>query len=150
MERFKITEKKLAQAVSFIKTGKGAAPKFAVKFKDDLNIKGKKLYYKNREVIPREKIDDVLRQELFGKKSDVPTGRDSAFHILKQRYVGLPKNKIMEFIRKQKSLNQVKDALPKPKKSAGKKLKTYTFETDLIFLKKKDLEKANKKFIKDV
>ena len=72
MERFKITEKKIAQAVSFIKNGKGVAPKFAMKFKDELTIKGKKLFYNNREFVPREKIDDVLRQELFGKKSDVP------------------------------------------------------------------------------
>ena len=43
----------------------------------------------------------------------------------------------------------VKAALNKPKKSSGERLKNYVFETDLIFLKKNDLENANRKFHRD-
>ena len=149
MQRFKLTDKKIKQAIAYLKTKKGTSPNFAIKFKDDLKVKGSKLFFQDLEVVPREKVDEVLRKELYGKKSDVPYGRDSSFHVLKKRYVGISKNAIMEFIRKQKTLGEIKAALPKPAVSGGPKLKGYTFETDLIFLRKNDLEKANKKFIRD-
>ena len=40
-------------------------------------------------MIPRERMETVMREALYDEKSDVPYGRDSAFHILKQRYVGV-------------------------------------------------------------
>ena len=149
MFRYKFTDKSVADAIRFLKTKKGVPPTFVQRFKDDLTFKGSKLYYNNKEVISQERRDDVFREELYKKKSDVPTARDSGFHILKQRFVGLSKNKLNEFIRKQKPLGQVKQSLAKPKVSGGPKLKGYTFECDLVFLRKNDLEKANKKFIRD-
>ena len=107
MERYKIVEKNLKAAIKFIKDKSGTPPSYAVKYKDQLKIKGGKLFYNDREVIPQERRDEVLRKELYGKNSTVPYGRDSAFHILKQKYVGLPKNKLMNFIRAQKTLGEV-------------------------------------------
>ena len=149
MFRYRFTNKNIDQAVKFLKTGKGNAPSFVGKFKNDLSVKGKKLFYKDREVISQERRDDVFREELYKKGGDVPTARDSGFHILKQKYVGLSKHKLNEFIRAQKPLGEVKQALAKPKQSGGPKLKNYTFETDLVFLRKTDLENSNKKFIRD-
>jgi len=91
----------------------------------------------------------VLRYELYKKDGDIPSGRDSAFHMFKKRYVGISRRAVMEFIRKQKPLGEVKAALNKPKRSGGERLNNYVFETDLIFLKKGDLEKANRKFHRD-
>ena len=54
----------------------------------------------------------------------------------------------MEFTRGQKALGEVKAALPKAKISGGKKYKNYVYETDLVFLKKTDLDEANKIFIR--
>ena len=151
MDRYKITASILKKAISFLKSGKknGNPPVWVTKYKDDLSVKGKKLFYKEREIISRERVDDVLRKELYKPSGDVPSGRDSAFHICKQRYVGISRRALMEFIRKQKPLGEVKSALNKSKVSGGERLKNYTFETDLIFLKKNDLEKANRKFIRD-
>jgi len=149
MERFKFTEKNLKQAVEYLKNKTGSPPRFLTKFKEQIKLEGNKLLYNDREVIPREKQDSVLRKEFYGKKSTIPYGRDSAFHALKQRYVGLPKNKIMEFIRKQQTLGKITAALNKPKRTGGRRLKEPTFEVDLVFLRKNDLEKANKKFIRD-
>ena len=149
MDRFKITDAALKKAIKFVKSGDGKAPAWASKYKADLTIKGSKLFYKEREIVSRERVDDVLREQLYKKGGDVPSGRDSAFHICKQRYVGISRRALMDFIRKQKPLGEVKAALPKPKQSGGERLKNYVFETDLVFLKLADLEKANKKFIRD-
>ena len=148
-QRNKITVKNLAAAIKFLQTGKGKAPGYVLKYKDDLKVKDGNLLYKGLEVVPKENLDKVLREALYGKKSDVPLGRDSAFHILKQRYANIAKNKIMEFIRKQRPLGEVKAALPAPKQKKGPKMMGVSFETDLIFLRKNDLENANKKFIRN-
>ena len=148
MDRYKISNEGVKKSVKFLKTGAGTPPKWVSKYKDDLTVKGSKLFYKDREVVGKERVDEVLRKELYKKKGDVPSGRDSAFHILKQRYVGISRRALMSFIRAQKPLGEVKAALPKPKMSAGERLKHYVFETDLVFLKKNDLEKANKLFIR--
>ena len=146
MDRFKITEAGLKKAIKFVKTGNGSPPTWAKKYKEDLTAKGNKLFYKEREIVSREQVDAVLRRELYKKDGDMPSGRDSAFHICKQRFVGISRRALMQFIRGQKPLGQVKSALNKPKQAGGERLKNYVFETDLIFLKKNDLEKANKKF----
>ena len=149
MDRFKITDAALKKAIKFVRSGDGKPPPWALKYKADLSLKGSKLFYKEREIVSREKVDAVLRDQLYKKGGDVPSGRDSAFHICKQRFVGISRRALMEFIRKQKPLGEVKAALPKAKQAGGERLKNYVFETDLIFLKRGDLEKANKKFRRD-
>lgn len=148
MNRYKFTEPVLKKAIAFLKKKKGKPAVWVVKYKDDLVVRGTKLFYKERQIIPLEKINDVLRDELYKKDGDTPSGRDSAFHILKQRYVGISRRTVMDFIRRQKPLGEVKAALNRPKQSGGEKMKNYVFETDLVFLKKTDLENANKRFIR--
>ena len=149
MDRYKITSDAVKKAVNFIKDGSGKAPLWATKYKDDLSVRGSKLFYKEREVVSKERVNDVLREQLYKKGGDIPSGRDAAFHLCKQRYVGISRRALMQFIRGQKPLGEIKAAQNKPKRSAGERLHEYTFETDLVFLKKNDLEQANKKFIRD-
>ena len=149
MDRYKFTEASLKSAIKFLKHQKGKPLAWVTKFKDGLTVRAGKVYYNKRQIVPREKVDDVLRKELYKKGGDIPSGRDSAFHLLKQRYIGCSRRAVMEFIRAQKPLGEVKAALNQPKQKSGEKLKNYIFETDLVFLKKKDLETANKKFIRD-
>ena len=115
MDRYKISNDAVKKALKFLKTGTGNKPNWASKYKDDLTVKGSKLFYKDREVIGKERVDEVLRKELYKKKGDVPSGRDSGFHILKKRYCGISRRALMSFIRAQKPLGEVKAALPKPK-----------------------------------
>lgn len=149
MQRFKFTVPKIEQALKYLKHKKGPAPNWVHKYEKQLQVKAGKIFFEDKQIIPRENVDSVLRDEFYNKNSSTPYGRDSAFHILKQKYWGITRSSIMEFIRKQKPLGEVKAALNKPKQSSGEKLKTYVFETDLVFLKKTDLEKSNKKFIRD-
>ena len=138
MNRYKFTDASIKKAIKYIKGAK-TGPTWAKKFKDDLSVKSGKVFYKGMQVVPKERVDDVLRKEIYQPNGDVPSGRDAAFHICKQRYIGISRRALMKFIRAQKPLGQVKAALPKPKRSAGERLKNYTFETDLVFLKKNDL-----------
>jgi hypothetical protein len=52
----------------------------------------------------------------------------------------------MKWLQAQKSVGETRPAVAKAKRSAGEKMKTYTFETDLIFLKRKDVIQADDKF----
>ena len=67
MDRYKLTRAAVKKAVKFIKTGDGKAPTWATKYKKDLSVKGSQLFYQDREVVSRERVDDVLRQELYKK-----------------------------------------------------------------------------------
>jgi hypothetical protein len=100
------------------------------------------------DIVAEEDVDKYLRTALFDKTSDLPFSRDAAFHILKKKVVGIPRRKIMEFQRSQRTLGETRAALPQPKVRGGPKLKKYTIETDLVFIRKNDLEDINPRFEK--
>ena len=110
--------------------------------------KGKSIYFKGLEIVPRERIDSVLRTKLYDKECEVGFGRDSAFYTLSKSYVGLPRRKIMEFLRKQKTLGETRPSVAQPRRKAGPRLKYLTLETDLCFIRKDDLVRANPRFEK--
>jgi hypothetical protein len=145
MFRFKIYEKDVNAVKKFLKSKKGAMPKWGERFRDDLKLEGNRLLYKNKRVVPIEKIDTILRKTLYSKKANLTTSRDSAFHQLKKIVVGISRRNIMEFLRSQKNL-EARATLPAPKQTGGRKLKRITFETDLCFIRKADLVKANPRF----
>ena len=149
MNRYKFTHENVSQAIKFLKGKSEVAPTWAKRFKGGLTTKDGKVFFEKKQIVAAEDVDEILRDEIYKKDGDVCSGRDAAFHTLKQRYIGIGRRSLMAFIRAQKPLGEVKEALKKPKRKSGKPLKTYTFETDLIFLKKNDLEEANKKFIND-
>ena len=67
MDRFRVTDATLKSAIKFIKTGNGKAPMWATRYKEDLSVKGSKLFYKTREVVSKERVSEVLRDELYKK-----------------------------------------------------------------------------------
>jgi hypothetical protein len=56
----------------------------------------------------------------------------------------------MKFIKAQPMFEHTKSVVPKAKSKGGKKVKTYTIETDLVFIRKNDLVNSNKRFEKSV
>jgi len=146
MHRFTYHQKDWPAAIAYIKKNKKTidTPTWAVKFKDDLSVKGKTIYFKEKQqIVPKEKVNAFLRKKIYDKKADIPFGRDSAFHVLKQVSVGCGRRAVMEFLRAQKSLGQVRPAVAKPKQKSGRKLKGYEVEVDLVFLKANDVKKMN-------
>ena len=86
MFRYKFTEASVDKARKYLKGTVKKGPVWAERFKDDLTLKGKKVFYKTMQIVPKEQVDKLLRDELYKKDGDIPSGRDSAFHIIKQRY----------------------------------------------------------------
>ena len=148
MNRYRFSKENIAAAISFLKKKSATGPPFAEKFKNDLRVKGKKLFYDGKQVVAREEVEDVYRTEIYKVKGDIPAARDAAFHLLKQRYVGCSRRSLMKFLQAQKTLGETRPAVAKAKRSSGEKLKVPTFETDLIFLKRTDCIKADPNFDK--
>ena len=149
MNRYKI-EKSSYPAVKKYLAGKNFkkdVPTFAVKFKEDLSFRGKTLLYKGDPVIPSEDVDSFLRKEFYSKTSDIPLSRDGAWHILKKRKIhGITRTRLMKFLKAQSPVESTRNALPKPKQQGGKPVKQFHFQTDLVFVRKPDFVKVNKKF----
>jgi hypothetical protein len=150
MNRYKLRQQDFPKAILYVKgkAKKGDSPNWAVKFKDDLTVHGKKLKYKGLPIVAEEDVEKYLRKALFDSKSDLPFSRDAAFHVLKKTVVGIPRRRIMTFQRSQRTLGETRAALPAPKVKGGQKLKKYTVETDLVFIRKNDLENINPRFEK--
>ena len=149
MHRYKFTADSVKKAKYFLQGKTNTGPVWAVKFKADLKIKDGNVFYKDKQIVPKESVGDLLRKDIYKVGGDTPSGRDSAFHILKQRYIGVSRRVLMEWLRAQKALGETRSAVAKPRQSFGERLKRYTFETDLIFLKKNDLVNNNKRFARD-
>lgn len=148
MNRYKFSEANILSAIKFLQKTEKNGPSWAIKFKDDLKIKENKLFYKNTLIVASEKVNDLLRDVIFKKNSDIPASRDACFHLCKQRYTGISRRQIMKFLQAQKSLGENLPSVAQAKRSAGEKMKGYTFETDLIFLKRADCIKADPRFEK--
>ena len=150
MQRYKFTADGISKAIQFLKGKSEEGPAWAKRFKDELKVKGSDVYYGELKIIAHEKVDDYLRTEMFKKDGTLPFGRDAAFHKLKKTTIGIPRRRLMKFIKSQDIFEQTKAAVPKAKSKGGKKVKTYTVETDLVFIRKNDLVNTNKRFEKSV
>ena len=101
MNRYRFSDKDIENTIHYLKTGKGhlELPKWADKYNDDLKVKHNKLYYKEKLIVSREKLDGYLRKRLYDKKADLTTGRDSMHYQLMKEVIGAPRRVCMEFIR---------------------------------------------------
>ena len=150
MNRYKFSEESIAEAAKFLKGKSKDGPAWAKRFKGDLTVKNSKVFYLDKQVIAQSKVEDYLRTQMFKKGGTLPFGRDAAHHKLKQSVVGITRRHLMRFIKSQSIFEQTKDAVPKAKSKGGKKIKTYTVETDLVFIRKNDLVNSNPRFEKTV
>ena len=151
INRYKFTKAGIAKAKKFLSTGKGHLniPTWCEKFKDQLKIKNGKVHFEDREIIPKEDVETYLRKRLYSKGDDaIQSSRDGAHYELLKQTCGITRRKLMDFFKAQKTLGETRDALPEPKSKGGAKIKNYVLETDLVFIKKKDLVASNPRFEK--
>ena len=80
MNRYKFIDADIPKVKKFLKSGTGNAPNWAKKYKDDLTVKGNKIYYKDLEIVTQEKMSDFLREKIMSKEATIPFGRDSAYY----------------------------------------------------------------------
>ena len=147
LARYKISEQDFPKAIKYLQDGafKNKTPNWVVKNKQFLQVIDGKVRFNNLPIIPSEKINDHLRKLTFGKDSRTPLSRDGMFHKIKTSVAGISRRAIMDFLRGQSVIIKGKPAVPVPK-GGGVKLKNYHIEFDLVFLKKRDVVKANKYF----
>ena len=150
LARYTIKKADFPAAILYVqgKAFKNKSPSWAVKNKPFLQIVEGKLRFNNLPIIPVEEAEKYLRNLVFDKSSKSPLSRDGMFHHIKSKVAGISRRRVMSFLRGQSVVVKGKGAEPVPK-LAGKKLKGYHIEFDLIFLKKNDVQKANKHFRDD-
>ena len=97
----------IAKAIKFVQTNKGhldVAP-WVEKFKSQLKVKNKKLYFEDREIVAREDVDNYLRKRLYSKQDDaIQMSRDAAHYQLLKETVGITRRKLMDFLKAQRTL----------------------------------------------
>ena len=151
LSRYTIKKSDFPAAIKFLQ---GKAFKkdssWAVRNQQYLQIVDGKVRYNDKQIIPSEEVDAFLRGLVFNKESKSPLSRDGMFkHVQSQNIAGISRRRIAQFLKGQSVIVKGKPAEPVPK-LAGKKLKTYHIETDLIFVRRRDVIKANKHFVSDV
>ena len=156
MNRFKLKKEQFPIVKKFLKgTNVKKVPSWAKKFKDQLSIKNNKIYFtddgRDKEVVAMEDVDSYLRKRILSKdiKDIVPNSRDGCFYKLFQETCGIPRRVIMKWLRAQKAFAETRPSLPEPKIRSQRKLKKYQLQSDLIFVRRDDIIKANKKFAND-
>ena len=99
-----------------------------------------------KRIVPQEEQDDYLRQMLLKEDSDVPLARDSGYHILQQRTMGISRRAWAAFLGKQSVLQRTQNIPPERRKGGIKVTVRGHLEMDLIEGKQKDV---NKTFLTD-
>ena len=93
-----------------------------------------------KQLVHEHAIDPFLRENLLSPSADVPMSRDSGYHIVQKRTVGISRRAFAKFIGKQTVLQITRDALPK-KKSVGRPAEARgNLEIDLVEAKGKDIK----------
>ena len=95
-----------------------------------------------KRIVPHEELDDYLRGLLLKEDSDVPMARDSGYHILQQRTMGISRRAWAAFIGKQTVLQRTQNIPPERRKGGVRVTHRGHLEMDLIFGKGKDVIKT--------
>ena len=135
LSRYTVKKADFPKAILYLqgKSFKSKSPSWAVKNKDYLQVVDGKVRFNNLPIVPTEEVEKYLRTLVFDKSSKSPLSRDGMFHHIKGMVSGISRRRIMQFLRGQSVIVKGKGAEPVPK-LAGKPLKTYHVEFDLIFL----------------
>ena len=139
LNRYRYTKANIKSAISAL-GGRGTPPTFMKAHPKAFSVKGSKLFAIGREVIPRETRDSFLRTLLYENKQGYPFGRDSLFHVLKGKYLGISKRDIESFLnsqpvivaRRARPKKEKREFLPRVKKAG-------TLEGDLAHIRPADV-----------
>ena len=152
MNRFKIDKSGIEKVMDKLKNPDKSIklPGFYTKSKDKekFEIKNGNLFFENKEIIAKEKVETVLRDAFYDKKSKVPWSRDAGYSDLAKRYIGISKRDFAEFARKQRVKIRTDNVSRKVTRAGRKLSKKGTIEIDLFQISRKDLPTYIKKTFK--
>ena len=102
-----------------------------------------------KQLVHDKGIGAYLREALLSSRSDVPMSRDSGYHIVQKRTVGISRRALGNFMKKQEVIQITHDRLP-IKKMPGRPLERRgTLEMDLVEAKGRDIGKFVHHPVKD-
>jgi transposase InsO family protein len=139
MNRFTFEKEEVEKAIKFIQNGQlpdyegSRLYRFKQKYQDCKVVDGN-LFKEDKEIITSDKINDVLTKLYYDAATTV-NGRDRLYQKVSEKYIGISRRKVQEFLRNQESyqlhLKPIKVKLVNPIVS----YKLYNiFQADLIEL----------------
>ena len=137
MNRFHYTKDSVARGIQYLKDKKGVKSLFLERYKG--NVKKGKLYLDNKLVIPDNEVEKYLRDEIL-KGEKVPLSRDAAYYYLTKQVVNVSRQKIEDFLKKQRIIRETDNQQPTQKKGSRSVKKKGQLHYDLIEIKFKDLK----------
>ena len=139
MNRYTYTSESVKQAIAYLKNQEGQPPTFISDHPESFTSKDGQLFYEKKMVVPEGLRAELLRKILYTDPGG-PMGRDSLYYHIQPNFVGIPRSFVLEFLKKQKVLQDVKPLPRSEIKLRGgiRHRKLGVLETDLIHLRAHD------------
>ena len=154
MNRFKFESDDVARVIKHLRhSGAITAndiglPPWALRLKDPEIRKlahGKHgLFEGDKQIVPVQRIDEVLRDLMLSAESDVPLSRDSGYYVLQKRYLGISRRALMSFLAKQTDLQLTQSRIAETSRKGREVHHKGIVEADLVEGKKKDVRGLGK------
>ena len=142
MNRYKFSQKDIDKVLLKLKNKEVASlPNWYKKLqnKQDLKAKNGGLFLGEKQIVPAEKVNDIIRDAFYTKGSKTPWSRDAGYADLSKRYIGISKRAFAAFQQTQRVKIRT-DNVPKKIEKKGRKLsKKGVIELDLFQTSRKDL-----------
>ena len=106
MNRYTYTGSSVKQAIAYLKNQEGQPPPYISDHPEAFTTKYGQLFYEKKMVAPEDLRAELLRKILY-KDPGGPMGRDSLYYHIQPNFVGIPRSYVLEFLKKQKVLQDV-------------------------------------------
>ena len=136
-----VNRKEIDEAKRFLsgQLDKSKVASWVKRFDKHLEVKGNELLLDGKIVVGNDERDDLMRELVYAKDSDVAPSRDAGYYTVKKRYANISRRNWMNFLKKQRVIRQTDNAPPKQKHGGRKLNKKGELEADLFFIGVKDL-----------
>ena len=128
VNRYNFTRASVASAIKFLKGKAKRQPNF-LKIRKG-TVKDGKLYLDGKRVVPREEVDDYLRDRIY--KGATPLSRDSAFYSIFRDVIGVSRKAIDLFLKSQRIIRETDRQQPAVKRKGRKVHAKGQLHLDLV------------------
>jgi len=135
VNRHTFTQKIVTQAINFLKGTAKTKPNFLNKYEG--KVKQRRLFLDGKLVVPKEKVEQYLRTRIYNART--PLSRDAAFYAISKDAIGISREAIDRFLKKQRIVRETDNQQATSKRGSRKVNKKGQLHFDLIEIKFKDL-----------
>ena len=140
-----VNKKEIEEAKRFVLSDnkdKSKVASWVKRYADHLTVKDGKLMLDGRQVIGNDERDDLMRELVYKKNSDIAPSRDAGYYKVKKRYANVSRRDWMTFLKKQRVIRMTDNAPPKQKHGGRKLNKKGELECDLFYIGKLDMPES--------